>query len=46
MLYEPYTINEIIKYFRNTKSTRVKDIESLRLELMNEDEFGQDVNES
>ena len=38
MLFEPITINETIKFFRNVKSSRKQDIESLKHKLMYEEE--------
>ncbi len=42
LLYEPITINETLKFFRNVKSSKKKDIESLRHQLMNEGDLNED----
>ena len=44
MFFDPYTINEAIKFFRNVKSSRKKDIESLKHQLMNDEEFKNSAN--
>ncbi|CDW82625.1 ph domain containing protein [Stylonychia lemnae] len=37
LLFEPITINETLKFFRNVKSSRKQDIESLKHKLMHQD---------
>lgn len=37
MLYEPNTLNETVKFFRNTKSQTLKDIESFQMALMHDE---------
>ena len=42
MLFEPNTINETLKFFRNVKSSRKKDLESIQHQLMSEEaDFGE-----
>ncbi len=36
VLFDPTTINKITKFFRNTKSTSVKDVERFIINLMND----------
>lgn len=40
LLYEPNTINQILKFFRNTRSQAKQDIESFKLALMNDEIVG------
>ena len=38
LMFDPIMINETFKFFRNTKSYLVKDIESMNVRLMDESE--------
>jgi hypothetical protein len=37
-MFEPVMINETVKFFRNTKTSEVKDLEKLNAELIDESE--------
>ncbi len=38
LMFDPVTINNIFKFFRNTKSYLISDVESLNVKLMDESE--------
>ena len=41
VLYEPITVNKIVKFFRDVRSKALKDIESFLVALMNNEQLSQ-----